>query len=114
MAKMVDSLAEWVDVRIPSKEWLDKERERRKPILEARRKRSEASRRLRQYGLTSEDFDKLLQSQENKCACCGGAFAGDQEIRVDHCHCTNLVRGLLCNSCNTAEGFLKTPENALK
>ncbi len=33
---------------------------------------------------------------------------------TDHCHVTGAFRGIVCSGCNTAEGMLNTPENALR
>lgn len=66
---------------------------------------------LRQYGLTLESYDKLLQEQNGVCKICytndprGQSTAG--RFYVDHNHKTGKVRGLLCNDCNTAIGLLK-------
>ena len=63
------------------------------------------------YGITSEDYEKLLESQSGKCAICGtddGASAkGSSTFSIDHCHETGNVRGLLCNTCNRGLGFFK-------
>lgn len=37
------------------------------------------------------------------CECCGS----DKKLCVDHCHETERVRGILCDSCNQAEGRIK-------
>jgi hypothetical protein len=66
---------------------------------------------LKQYGLTLESYDELLQEQGGVCKICltddprGQSKAG--RFYVDHNHRTGQVRGLLCNDCNTAIGLLK-------
>lgn len=44
----------------------------------------------------------LRRWQAGACAVCS---ATQGRLVVDHCHATGLVRGLLCSSCNTAEGI---------
>jgi hypothetical protein len=34
------------------------------------------------------------------------------QVCIDHCHSTGTIRGVLCKSCNTAEGLLGSVENA--
>lgn len=48
----------------------------------------------------------LRRWQAGACAMCS---ARPQRLLVDHCHRTGLVRGLLCTSCNTAEGLQSAP-----
>ena len=63
--------------------------------------------RVSQYGLTIEDYEKLLIKQDNKCAICKSAPCGRwNQLDVDHCHTTGNVRGLLCHKCNRALGLL--------
>lgn len=47
--------------------------------------------------------------QEKKCLICEKEYAlgGRNGLYVDHCHQTNIVRGLLCPSCNMAIGILQ-------
>lgn len=53
------------------------------------------------YGLTADDFDRMMAAQENLCLICR-----DREPRhVDHDHATGVVRGLLCTQCNQGLGF---------
>ena len=63
------------------------------------------------YGITQEDYNKLLEEQGSKCAICGtedGASAkGSSTFSIDHCHDTGKVRGLLCNTCNRGLGLFK-------
>lgn len=57
---------------------------------------------LKQYGITSFDYERLLEAQRGVCAICGdppnGSFA------VDHNHASGVVRGLLCRQCNLVVG----------
>jgi DNA-directed RNA polymerase subunit RPC12/RpoP len=61
------------------------------------------SNRHQKYGLTDEQYDKLMEEHEYKCAIC---FA-TEVLCVDHCHETGKVRGVLCARCNSGIGFLR-------
>ncbi|GHF61187.1 hypothetical protein GCM10010218_48410 [Streptomyces mashuensis] len=50
------------------------------------------------YGLGPGEYDTLFRLQGGCCAICGGTRR--QRLSVDHCHKTQLVRGLLCRMCN--------------
>ncbi|MFF4952868.1 endonuclease VII domain-containing protein [Streptomyces chattanoogensis] len=50
------------------------------------------------YGLGPGEYDALFTAQGGRCAICGGTRT--QRLSVDHCHRTQLVRGLLCRMCN--------------
>lgn len=58
----------------------------------------------RRYGITQEDFDKMLSEQKNMCKICNNEFKSTKDTHIDHCHNSNIVRGLLCNNCNMALG----------
>lgn len=58
---------------------------------------------LVRYGLTIEDFDRMMVEQDGKCALCLRAV--DYRLFVDHDHETGRVRGLLCSKCNGALGW---------
>ena len=62
------------------------------------------------YGLTLEEYQDLLKSQENKCAIC----KREKLLCVDHNHETGNVRGLLCHLCNRAIGMLMENINILE
>jgi Recombination endonuclease VII len=62
-------------------------------------------RRKAKYGLTPEDFERLLQRQNGACAICKVKPA--ETLSVDHCHVTTTVRGLLCRHCNTGLGAFR-------
>ena len=81
---------------------------RRKRIADGRQSAckecmSEAD-RLRLYGLTREDYERLMRSQGERCAIC--LSSPDRPLVVDHCHATGRVRGLLCGRCNSAIGLM--------
>jgi Recombination endonuclease VII len=62
----------------------------------------------RLYGLTLDDWDRMLIEQLGCCAICNEAVL---ELHVDHCHESDIVRGLLCTSCNNGLGrFGDDPE----
>lgn len=62
-----------------------------------------------QFGITHEDYEALLSAQGGVCAICGSNDPGRSSpyFHVDHCHDTNVVRGLLCNGCNLGLGHFK-------
>jgi len=56
------------------------------------------------------DMELLGAYQEGRCAICGGDYSkSSQRLVMDHCHESGLIRGLLCNSCNTSEGMSNYP-----
>jgi hypothetical protein len=67
--------------------------------------------KYKKYGLTKEEFDKLILEQNNKCKICHREFEAhlsDRQVRhIDHCHKTGKVRGILCNPCNRGLGCFK-------
>jgi hypothetical protein len=71
-------------------------------------KREQALKRM--YGITQQDYDKMLLEQNNQCAICGttepkGRHTSNYFV-VDHCHNSGKVRKLLCHNCNTALGLV--------
>jgi len=65
----------------------------------------------RNYGLTVEQYNQMVSDTGGKCPICTDELVQGR-IHVDHCHTTGRVRGILCGNCNSAEGFLRTSENA--
>lgn len=101
--------------RARASEWYSKNTEKAK-------KRSSAAYRanpvinkkydLKKYGLTVEDYDRMLVEQKSLCAICGqpeiqmNHHSGKiLDLAVDHCHVTGKVRGLLCSRCNKMLGL---------
>lgn len=58
----------------------------------------------RKYGITPEEYDRLLDDQGGGCAICGRPPRDDIALHVDHEHTTGRIRGLLCFRCNNALG----------
>lgn len=69
--------------------------------------------RIRSYGLSVEQHEALLSSQDGRCAVCGSVPA-NRDLDVDHCHATKIVRGLLCNRCNKVLGQVKDDPDLLE
>lgn len=63
----------------------------------------------RTYGITLEDFNRMLFNQNGCCLICKKQRTEllVMDIHVDHCHKTGKVRGLLCSSCNQGLGNFK-------
>lgn len=61
------------------------------------------------YGLSPEDYQLILDKQEDRCAICGQKFGEHRHHKphVDHDHMSGKVRGLLCFNCNSGIGHLK-------
>src|SRR4030042_1399660 len=63
----------------------------------------------RQYDITWDYFNLILNNQNHCCAICklkldiNFAYG----YAIDHCHKTNKVRGILCRSCNIGLGVFK-------
>lgn len=57
----------------------------------------------RTYGITQIEYNQMLKDQNGTCAICGRNNKG-RALNVDHDHETNVIRGLLCNMCNTGLG----------
>lgn len=78
---------------------------------EEERRRHRAYKLAQNYGLTPEDFRRMLTECDNKCQVCGEPG----RLNVDHCHETHRVRGILCVRCNTGIGsFRDEPELLIK
>jgi hypothetical protein len=87
---------------------------RRQKYLENPKKAREKALKSR-YGLTFDDFENLLNSQNSKCAICNVPLARlGRSTHVDHCHTTGKVRGILCKECNTGLGKLGDNIDSIK
>jgi len=76
------------------------------------------------YGISLKDYDSMVEDQKGLCAVCGEPPSSENtrahwggKLCVDHCHEAEkggpkFIRGLLCNDCNLAAGYAKTPQVA--
>lgn len=56
------------------------------------------------YGITQEEYDKMLADQGGVCAICKKE---SKDFCLDHDHSTKQNRGILCRTCNMAIGHFK-------
>jgi hypothetical protein len=86
------------DVKAKMKAWRDANRARLNFNLKARR-----------YGISPDDLKKLFETRGESCEICQVVFTSSVKERrcVDHCHTTQLVRGVLCARCNAGLANLR-------
>jgi hypothetical protein len=65
--------------------------------------------RAHRLGITEKEYNRILLAQNGVCSLCGlpeRAMRNGEllSLAVDHCHETDVIRGLLCLSCNTMLG----------
>ena len=65
------------------------------------------------YGITPEEYDQILDGQNGCCALCLSPH-GKERLHIDHYHVTGVVRGLLCQACNTGLGKFKEDPDLLR
>ena len=67
-----------------------------------------AADRLRFYGISQRDYDRMIIEQNNSCAICKVDFLSlkNHQIHIDHCHDTGITRGILCGRCNYGMVFV--------
>lgn len=70
-----------------------------------------AERRLSQlYGLTLQDYERMILEQNGLCGICNKPPSPGKPLAVDHDHQTGCVRALLCTTCNLRLGVLENAE----
>src|SRR6266566_9976904 len=91
------------------KDWTDTEFV--KASLDRSRRLIRDSNYRKVYGITLEDYERLLARQGGTCAICHStgrkakARWNEHYLDVDHDHETGQVRGLLCRRCNILLGY---------
>jgi hypothetical protein len=68
------------------------------------------------YGLTFADRVALIDSQDGRCAICQEFLdrSNWNKCHVDHCHRTQIVRGILCARCNSGLGKFRDDPTLLE
>lgn len=56
------------------------------------------------YGITLEQHKLLLNINDGKCCICNKPPM-TKTLSIDHCHKTKIIRGVLCQKCNSAISF---------
>jgi hypothetical protein len=60
------------------------------------------------YRIRESRYAEMFDAQEGNCACCGiNQSLLKRRLSVDHNHLTKEIRGLLCDNCNPAVGYVK-------
>ncbi len=91
---------------------LEKAKEDYPKNKERMNKQSKEAHLKKNYNLSIEDYNKMVERQGGVCAICRKKEISiqngkPQKLSVDHDWKTKKVRGLLCKNCNTTLGNLK-------
>lgn len=84
------------------------------PATKEAHKRASYKHRIKSYGLTTEEYEALWEKSGGCCYICGEHQSKLQNLHIDHCHSTGVVRGLLCTRCNSGLGMFRDDPDKLK
>ena len=74
---------------------------------------------LAKYGITPDDYERMLNEQGGVCKLCGqppkpGGVKAASKLHADHDHETGACRDLLCMNCNRGLGAFKDDPGLLR
>ncbi len=86
---------------------------------ERMRQQSKDNALIRLYGITRQEYNAMLASQNGLCAICNKSeskiiFGKQIQLAIDHDHATGQVRVLLCGACNSGLGSLNDNPDLLR
>ena len=102
-----------------NKEWYEKNPSKRLEYVNRWQSKnpdhSRNSRLKRTYGITSEQYDHMIDEQGGLCAICKSDSPNTKHGKwhIDHNHETGNIRGLLCHNCNVSLGLVKDDASIL-
>lgn len=84
------------------------------PLTRERNRANSRIYNIKKYGISVEDFHRMLDEQKGLCLICESNICPLAEMKdllkvacIDHCHESGKVRGLLCRACNSGLGHFK-------
>lgn len=80
---------------------------------ERHREAVKRSQRKLRYGITQDQYEKMVAKQNGLCAACGRPDPRHKNLCIDHDHRNGKIRGLLCHGCNRALGMIEDSRDRL-
>jgi hypothetical protein len=73
----------------------------------------------RNYGITLDEFNCMLEKQNGLCSCCGVKMVFRDKVDctfpcLDHNHKTGKIRAIICSACNLTIGISKESVDRLR
>jgi hypothetical protein len=78
-----------------------------KEHAEEARERNRLWQKTAKYGITIDQYNAMLESQDYKCAICHKDLVPGTKTHIDHSHTPFRIRGILCNKCNMGIGLFE-------
>ncbi|GIX05051.1 MAG: recombination endonuclease VII [Planctomycetaceae bacterium] len=114
----VRALNEFRPTQLPRRRRVCRECQRRRcrelaELKHAERRAYHQRHRCKKFGITTDDYDQMLEEQEGLCAICGRPL-GSRGQTIDHCHETGRVRGIVHAQCNLVIGNAREDIHVLR